>query len=54
MMSYSVRLRTPELGVRIALGAQRPAVLKLVVKHGLTLGVIGIVAEPCWHWVSRA
>lgn len=44
VMSYSVRLRTPELGVRIALGAQRSAVLKLVVKHGLTLGLIGIFA----------
>ncbi len=44
VMSYSVRLRTPELGVRIALGAQRSAVLKLVVKHGLTLGFIGIFA----------
>jgi putative ABC transport system permease protein len=43
VMSYSVRLRTPELGVRIALGAQRPAVLKLVAKQGLTLGFIGIV-----------
>jgi predicted permease len=43
VMSYSVRLRTPELGVRIALGAPRPAVLKLVAKQGLTLGFIGIV-----------
>jgi ABC-type antimicrobial peptide transport system permease subunit len=42
VMSYSVRLRTPELGVRIALGAQRSAVLKLVAMHGLTLGLIGI------------
>ena len=43
VMSYSVRLRTPELGVRIALGAQRSSVLKLVVRHGLILGVVGIV-----------
>lgn len=43
VMSYSVRLRTPELGVRIALGAQRTAVLKLVVRHGLTLGLVGIL-----------
>ena len=44
VMSYSVRLRTPELGVRIALGAQRSTVLRLVVRHGLTLGIVGIVA----------
>jgi len=44
VMSYSVRLRTPELGVRIALGAQRSTVLKLIVRHGLTLGLIGIFA----------
>jgi putative ABC transport system permease protein len=43
VMSYSVRLRTPELGVRIALGAQRSTVLKLVVRHGLVLGLAGIL-----------
>ncbi len=43
VMSYSVRLRTPELGVRIALGAQRLTVLKLVARHGLMLGIAGVV-----------
>ena len=43
VMSYSVRLRTPELGVRIALGAQRSAVLSLIVRHGLILGLAGII-----------
>jgi putative ABC transport system permease protein len=43
VMSYSVRLRTPELGVRIALGAQRSAVLSLVARHGLVLGLAGIL-----------
>ena len=44
VMSYSVRMRTPELGVRIALGAQRGAVLKLIARHGLTLGLAGVAA----------
>jgi putative ABC transport system permease protein len=43
VMSYSVVQRTPEFGVRIALGAQGGEVVRLVVRQGLKLVVVGLV-----------
>jgi predicted permease len=44
VMNYSVTLRTREIGIRMALGAQRGRVLILILKQGLLLTLIGIGA----------
>jgi putative ABC transport system permease protein len=42
VLATSVRQRTPEIGVRMALGATRAKVFSLIVGQGLKLGAIGI------------
>ena len=43
VISYMVSLRTREIGVRMALGAQSVQVRRMVVRQGLTLASIGVV-----------
>jgi ABC-type antimicrobial peptide transport system permease subunit len=42
LLSYQVAARTREIGIRMALGAQRSEILNLVLRNGLTLTAIGL------------
>ena len=42
LMAYSVTERTHEIGIRLALGAARPDVLRMLARHGLLLTFTGL------------
>jgi putative ABC transport system permease protein len=57
VLATAVRQRTAEIGVRLALGAPRTRIFRLIVGHGLALGTAGIfigslIALALNHWLS--
>ena len=42
VMSYSVAQRTREIGIRVALGANHDVVLRMIVRQGMRLAVVGL------------
>jgi putative ABC transport system permease protein len=51
LIAYSVAQRTHEIGVRMALGAARADVVRMVVRQGASLAAIGIVLGLCGAFV---
>jgi putative ABC transport system permease protein len=55
VLSESVAQRTREIGIRLALGAETPALMKLIIGHALKLTAIGLaIALPVSLAISRA
>jgi ABC-type antimicrobial peptide transport system permease subunit len=55
VMAYTVAARTREIGIRMALGADRARLLRLVLGRSASIAAVGILAGvPAALWASRA
>ena len=52
VMSYSVRQRTQEIGIRIALGARPSDILRIVGRQGLVIVVSGLTVGLLAAWLA--
>jgi predicted permease len=50
VLAFSIARRTREIGIRVALGADRGRVLRLIVREGMTLVVMGLAAGLAAGW----
>jgi hypothetical protein len=54
VISYLVERRTQEMGIRIALGAQSWAVLRLVLTDGIKMAALGVAFGLVPHWINAS
>ena len=58
VLAYSVAQRRQEMGIRLALGAEKSDILRMIVSYGLTLTmtgvVIGLVAALALSWIMTS
>jgi ABC-type antimicrobial peptide transport system permease subunit len=50
VMAYTVAQRTREFGIRVAVGAQRGAIVQLVLKEGMLLTALGVAVGSAGSW----
>jgi predicted permease len=52
LLAYSVAARTREIGVRVALGATREAVVWMIVRDGLAIAIPGVLGGAVCAWAA--
>jgi putative ABC transport system permease protein len=52
VVQYSVSMRTHEIGIRMAVGAQRWDVLRLIVAQGMMIAALGLVIGIAGSWTA--